>query len=176
MMRFLRFPRRVWRPAQDDWREAPFEAALLGCGWCLVDVAVVAASVRHGTDSTAVASITTGNSGEAITAGQVLAQDTADSKYYLADANSGTAERKKISGVAVSGAPGADQKIVIQTAGIYTVGGTAVVGVTYIMSATPGAIAPDADAVSGWTKSILGVGLTSTTIKLSIFNSGAAVP
>lgn len=141
----------------------------------MADITVTAANVRRGADYQQ----TTGVAGEAITAGQVVALDTSDSKVYLADANSGTSQRKKISGVAIQNAPAVDQPITYQTAGYVNPGGTVTVGTIYCMSATAGGIAPHGDLASGHTVSILGVGYTTSLIRMvtsAPFNSEAAVP
>lgn len=138
----------------------------------MADITVTAASARRGAEYTQ----TTGVTGEAITAGQVVSLDSSDAKVYLSDANSGTSQRKKISGIATHSVTSADQPITYQAAGYFNPGGTVVVGTIYIMSATGGGIAPSTDAASGHTISILGVGYTATLIRLNIFNAESAVP
>ncbi len=135
------------------------------------DISVTAANVRRGADYQQ----STGITGEAITAGQLVALDTSDGKVYLSDANSGTSQRRKITGIATHTVTAADQPITYQTAGYVNPGGTAAAGVTYCMSATAGGIALDSDITSGLTKSIFGVGYTASLIRMSIFNSEATV-
>ncbi len=133
----------------------------------MADITVTAASVRRGSGYTE----TTGLSGEAITAGQLVALDESDGYYYLSDCDHATTARRKITGVCLNNAAGAQQAITVQTAGIFTVGGTVAVGVIYIMSGNAGGIAPVTDVAASDTVSILGVGVTTGTIKLNIFNS-----
>ena len=91
--------------------------------------------------------------GEAITAPQPIYLKASDSKYYAADANVGAAEAAVV-GIAMT--PGAaDEYGYMVTAGTIDIGGTTVVGTTYILSAT-GGWAPESDYASGWYKSRLG--------------------
>lgn len=112
--------------------------------------------------------------GEAIDAGEACYIDESDaSKAKLADANASetTAKRK---GVAVNSA-GAGQPVRIATGG--TVAGFgAVQGTIYVLGATPGAIHPAADLVTGWYVSIVGVGTSTGGLKLLGSASGIAVP
>lgn len=113
--------------------------------------------------------------GATITAGQTLYEDTSDSnKVKLFDAN-GSALLRVLFGVAMNGAA-SGQPVRVQRGGTYTVGATVAVGTIYVGSATAGGIAPAADLASGWYTNVLGVAVTTTTIKLGIINSGVAVP
>lgn len=138
----------------------------------IADLSITAASVRRGSEYAQ----STGTAGEAITAGQLVAEDTSDGKIYLADANSATTQRRKITGIASHSVTSADQQMQYQTSGYVNPGGTVTVGTTYILSATAGGIAPDSDSASNMTKCIFGVGYTASLIRMNIFNSESVVP
>ena len=97
--------------------------------------------------------------GEAVAAGQALYLKAADSKYWLADGNVGVAEAAVI-GIAMVPAA-ADEYTYMVTAGTIDIGGTTAVGVTYILSATPGGIAPESDFVTTWYKTRIGDATTT---------------
>lgn len=140
----------------------------------MADVTVTAASVLGGAGDKDYLGV----AGEAITAGMLVYKDTtagATTGLYLkSDANA--AGKKQIDGVALNSALAANQPLVVQRSGVYTVGGTVTVGGVYVLSATAGGIAPVADLASGLTTCIFGVGLTASTLQIAIHNSGAAVP
>lgn len=94
-----------------------------------------------------------GVAGETITAGQVLYFDPADSRWRRADAltalKAGSANPSFIK-VALSGGSVGQTIALLDNGQDYTVGGTLVVGTTYVVSATAGGgnIAPEADLVA----------------------------
>lgn len=137
----------------------------------MADLSVTAANVRRGAEYVE----TTGTSGEAITVGQLVAEDTSDGKLYLADCDSGTTQRRKITGVALSATSAVDQKVTYVSGGYVNPGAAVTSGEIYVLSGTAGAICPEGDLASGDTVSILGVGYSSSLIRLSIFNSEAVV-
>lgn len=165
---FPRVRRALWQPDQDDFREPPFEAALVGLGWRAVDLVITAGSVLKGSG----ASVTTYYAGETITAGQALYLHT-DGLVYKSDAN-GTAAQKAITGIALNGGS-INQAISVQTAGSITIGATVTTGLIYVLSATAGGIAPSADLASGWETIILGVATSASVIALSFYDSGASL-
>lgn len=115
-----------------------------------------------------------GTAGAAITAGQALYRDTADSnKLKLADAN-GVSPANDLEGVALHNAS-AGQPIEYQTGGDITIGGTVVKGTVYVLSATPGGIAPAADLAAGHTVNLIGVAGSTTEIKMRKFSSGVTI-
>lgn len=137
----------------------------------MADLTITAANVAKGTNAT----IAYGTAGAAITAGQTLYIDTANSNVLkLGDANA-SALTATIAGVALHAAA-SGQPITYQTAGSITIGATVAVGTPYVASATAGGIAPAADLATGWRTTVLGVATTTAAIELSINNSGAAVP
>jgi len=120
-----------------------------------------------------------GTAGETVTAGQVVYLKASDNRLWLATANaSSVVALATVKGIALHGAS-AGQPLRIQTSGTIEVGAaaTVVVGKTYVLSATAGAICPDADiSTTAYYKSILGVGTTAARIALAVNNSGAQIP
>lgn len=137
----------------------------------MADLTVTATSVLPGTTG---ADFEMGVAGATVTAGQTVYLDTSTNTYKLADANA-SALTAVVRGVALHGAS-SGQPLRIQRAGVYTAGATVVVGTVYVQSATAGGIAPAADLTTGYYTSVLGVGVTASTLGLSIYNSGVAVP
>lgn len=113
--------------------------------------------------------------GETITAGQTVYKDTADNnKAKLADCDD-TAAKATVFGIALNGGA-SGQPIVVQKTGKINVGATLTVGEIYVLSGTPGGIAPEGDHATGDYVSLLGVGLTAANLGLRINNSGVQVP
>lgn len=137
----------------------------------MVDIVITAANVLAGT----AAATAEGTALVAITAGQVVAIDTATGKIALADSNSATAGIRSPVGIALHGAA-AGQPIEYAKSGLVTVGGTLVAGTAYYLSDTPGGIAPVADVGTGEYPTILGIATSTTVLKLKIQESGVALP
>lgn len=135
----------------------------------MTDISITAANVIAGTD----ANVATGTSGATVTAGQAVYLDSTDSRYKLADSNSGTAAARQPKGIALNGAS-AGQPIAVQTSGDITIGGTLTAGATYMLSDTPGGICPDADVGSGEYVCLLGVAKSTTVLDLAIQATGVA--
>lgn len=135
----------------------------------MADLAVTANNVKPGaivsTRETLIAK-------EIVTAGQSVAKDPSDNKIGLADANSPTAWKKDPFGIAMNGAQ-VDQTVVVQKSGKYTCGGTITAGTAWFQSATPGGLCPVADLASGSDVVLMGIGVSTTEIFLSIVDVGA---
>lgn len=145
--------------------------SLWRCGMFFADLSITAASVVPTTGYTK----DTGIAGATITAGQTVYKDSTDSdKLKLADANATTATATVV-GIALHAAA-SGQPLTIITGGILNPGATVTVGTIYVVSATAGGIAPSTDLVTGWYVGILGVGITSSTIRIGLNMSGVAVP
>ena len=110
----------------------------------------------------------------AVTAGQVVYKDSTTSNRAPADAD-GAADMRVVEGIALGGAA-ADQPFIVQTDGDIELGSIITVGEIYVLSDTAGGIMPAADLEAGDYVSIIGVGISNTTIRLGILNSGVAVP
>ena len=119
----------------------------------------------------------TSNAGATITAGQLVYRDSAG-LWQLSDANSAAAA-KTITGVALHGSLNG-QPLAVQLGGDITIGATVGVGTVYVLSGTPGGIAlgcpGTTDLATGMTTCIFGIGISTTVIRMGIFNSGVAVP
>lgn len=134
----------------------------------MADITVTAANTRRGANYTEV----TGRSGEAMTAGMLVAKDDTDGFFYKSDCDHATTARRKITGVLLGDAAGAEQTVTVQTGGFFNPGGTVAVGKIYVASGNAGGIAPVDDLAAADTVSIFGVGYSTTLIQLNIFNSG----
>jgi hypothetical protein len=94
-------------------------------------------------------------------------------KLKLADAN-GAAATRNVVGIALNG--GSDgQPIKYATSDpALVLGATLVVGQDYMLSDTPGAVAPVSDAVSGDYVTVLGVAISTTELNFNPTAAGAA--
>ena len=134
----------------------------------MADLVVTAASVQPG----AGAATKKGTAGEAITAGQAVFK-AADNTIQLAE-NDQTVDEAAIVGVAVNSAEAAGQPVEYVITGEVTFNAVIAAGQVYIVGAAPGGIAPEADAITGEFVSVVGVGVSTTSIKLGILQSGVA--
>lgn len=137
----------------------------------MADLVITAANVAKGTGATTADGI----AGASITAGQAVYLDSSTNTVKLADADTAGATAGVAVGIALHAAA-SGQPIKYQTGGQITIGATVTVGRVYIVSSNAGGIAPDADALTGWYKTILGVGITTAIIAMGIQVSGVAVP
>lgn len=136
----------------------------------MANLSITAANVLASTGSGEM----TGTFGATVTAGQVVYQDSSDSKYKVADCTT-SAATATVAGIALNG--GADgQPATILVRGPIDIGATVTVGTVYALHES-GAIAPVADiSVTDDYVSVIGVGTASDTIEVSIINSGVQVP
>lgn len=136
----------------------------------MTDISITATNVIAGTD----ANVAQGTSGATITAGQAVYLDSTDSRYKLADSNSGTAAARQPKGIALHGAS-SGQPLAVQTSGDITIGGTLTAGVAYYLSDTPGGICPVADVGSGEYPCIIGIAKSTTVLDVNIQAAGVAL-
>lgn len=136
----------------------------------MADVIVTAANVAKASDTI----FQDGIAGVTISAGETVFQDSADEKFKLADANASSATAT-VRGIALHGSLN-NQPLRIAVGGSLNPGFTVGVGAIYVQSANAGKIAPAADLATGHYSSILMVGITSTSARLIMVNSGVAVP
>lgn len=117
-----------------------------------------------------------GVAGVTITAGQTLYRnDQQNNRLYLADCDA-SPQTANVVGVALHGAsPGQPVKYA-ESDDSFTPGGTLTLGTVYVLSGTPGAIAPVGDLAAGDYLTVLFVPRTATTARLMINPSGAQVP
>jgi len=134
----------------------------------VADLVISSSNVTPGTGANTLG----GTAGEAIDAGEVCYLDSTTNKYKLADAND-SSSTATVKGIAVNSAI-LDQPITVLQSGDINVGSVLTTAEVYVLSATPGKIAPVADLASGWYTSILGVAKDADTLTVSINNSGFA--
>lgn len=115
-----------------------------------------------------------GIAGETIVAGDVLYIDSSDSNSLKKAINATEAPAVAVGAALNGGADG--QPIRYQKSGNLNPGGTVVVGEVYCVSPNAGKFAPDADVAIADFRTVLGLGTTSSNIKLQIQVSGVVVP
>jgi hypothetical protein len=115
---------------------------------------------------------TTKIAGATLTAGMPVYIDAADGKAKIAD-NNVSAALAAVYGIALNGASDG-QPVAICTEGDVNLGATLAIGEIYALSATAGAICPDADVVSTNFVSHLGTARTPALMQLKINNTGVA--
>jgi len=136
----------------------------------MADITITAANVL----SLAGATSDRGTAGATITAGQAVYYDAADSKWKLADSNSGTAAARTPGGIALNGASNG-QPLAVHKEGPITIGGTLTAGVAYYLSDTPGGICPVADVGAGEYPTVIGVATSTTALNVRITSAGVAL-
>lgn len=116
-----------------------------------------------------------GTAGATITAGQLVYKDTTDAnKFKLTDSDSATAAVREIFGVALNSAS-SGQPLRVLKGGIMTLNAVVTVGEIYVASDTAGGIMPEGDLEIGDYVQVLGIGTSTTTIKIQPINSNVAV-
>lgn len=115
-----------------------------------------------------------GVAGATIAAGKAIYLEAATNTWKLADNNSGTAEVREATALALSGAS-SGQPFAYMRSGSVTLGATMTAGVAYYLSATAGGICPVADLTSGMYPGIIGISTSATVLKLSFNYSGVAL-
>ena len=95
-------------------------------------------------------------------------------KLKLADNDSGTAAVRTVYGIALHASLDGQPLSVIKR-GPLTLNAVLTAGTTYVLSSTPGGIAPQADAASGDEVVILGVALSTTSLDVNIKNTGVTL-
>ncbi len=104
-----------------------------------------------------------------ITAGQPVYRDPITGKVAPCLVTDGT--KSQVIGVAMNGAPGANQPINVAFAGDYTVGGTVAVAVPMTLGSAAGGITnTPADLTTGWYANVVAIPLTTTVARLCIIN------
>lgn len=147
-------------------------AALLATPLGAADFSVTAATVLASTSG----QVSEGVAGAAITAGQVVYADAADSgKIKLAD-NNDTAVKSIVKGIAITSAPGAGQPVKYCTKDAsFTPGFTVAAGQPVFLSGTAGGLCPFADLSAPMVGVFVGIGIGANKINLQPI-VGAAIP
>lgn len=136
----------------------------------MADLTITAANVSVGATTTTQAV----RAGVAITPGQPVYLDTADSKYKLADSDA--LATAKCAGVSISNAAADGDYFYMATLGDMDLGTTLAVGEVYVVSTNSGMIAPVADLTTGDYVTILGVATATDTLDLKLHVSDAVKP
>lgn len=137
----------------------------------MADLSITAANVQRGAGNR----VREGTAGVAITAGQSLYVDTADSdKLKLADCDNASAIARTFAGIALHAAA-AGQPIDYQYDGPITIGTTVAPGVAYYLSPTAGGICPVADLSTGDYPTLIGFGISASVIDLNPVAAGVAL-
>ena len=144
--------------------------ALTGLTASGADLVVVPADVAV---KTATAKIQMVQVGEAVSQGQPAYFLDTDSKYYRA--LNDTQAHATVAGIFLTPAD-ADGYAVLMRSGAIDLGVTLSVGVTYVLSANAGGIAPESDLVSDDYITHLGVASATDQLNISINNSLVQVP
>lgn len=137
----------------------------------MADLVITPANVVKGNNAQTEAGIL----GATVTAGQVVYLDPTTRKYLLADNNAAALPAKSPKGIALNGGS-INQPVVVHKGGDIAIGATVVVGTPYFLSDAPGGICPLADLLTGENVVLLGIAISTTTIKVGILDSGVAVP
>lgn len=138
--------------------------------------ALTQTAANVGLTDTAGADIEVVQGGEAITQGMPVYQQTANLKYFKADANASQAAAAA-SAIALTACDADESYFVIAKTGTEVdLGATLTVGETYIVGAVAGEINPIGDAATGWYPCILGIARTASAIPLDINASSVAKP
>jgi hypothetical protein len=137
----------------------------------MADLTVTAASVLFTSGS----KISSYNAGAAVTAGQAVYLDSTTSTLKLAQAD-GTAAEADAVGIALHAAGTGQPLSYAATGSVINIGATTAKTTTYVVSATAGGIAPQADLIS--TQRIVRLGHATATdgsLIVDIRNVGAVV-
>jgi hypothetical protein len=111
--------------------------------------------------------------GEAITQGMPVYEST--SKWYQADANVQSASQA--TAIALTSASTDGWIVIVETVNAYVnLGATLVVGETYVVSRTKGAICPIGDLVAGDYPCILGTATTASLLRTIFYYPGSVKP
>lgn len=136
----------------------------------MADLTITAASVAK-----TAGTIQNGTAGATITAGQSLYLDSSAGTLKLLDADD-TAATATFAGIALNGGATGQPISYLAPGGTINPGATVTVGEIYVASGTAGGIAPEGDLATGDYVTIIGVGLTSSTMYLVGYSSGVQVP
>lgn len=136
----------------------------------MTDLTITPANVVAGSGAV----IVQGVSGGTITAGQAVYLSSTTGKWLHADADSATAEQRRVVGIALNGAS-ASQPIDVQTAGDITIGATLVAGTAYYLSDEPGGICPLADLATGDYICLIGHAKSTSVLSIGVQFPNVAV-
>lgn len=136
----------------------------------MADIAITAANVKR-VDTTSQA----GKYGATIAQGKAVYLDPADNKWKLADANGASVDIRRCQGIALTSGAN-DQDCTVAIGGVIDIGATLTVGELYVLSATPGGVAPVADLASGMSPAVIGIGTAANRLQLVLANADVVKP
>ena len=131
----------------------------------MADLTITAANVAKGANSTT----ETGVAGEAIAQGEVVFKN-ASGEYVLSDADD--TDLDEVAGIALNAAEDGQPVEVLLPGSDITIGATLTAGLPYFLSATAGAIAPEADLTTGDRKILLGIAKSASVLFFRPIDSG----
>lgn len=134
----------------------------------MANLSITAANVGLGSN----ARTETVQVGASVTQGQPVYQLTTDGKWYPSDANVSAAQTGQNAIVLTPAGSNGYAVIVRQQRALVNLGATLVKGTTYVVSATAGAICPQADLTTGDGIIVLGVASTTALLDLQITATG----
>ena len=106
--------------------------------------------------------------GEVIAAGQAVYKSSSTWLLAECDASTTVSTKSVVIGIALNSALVAGQPVKVQKRGTVTVSAVVTVGEIYVLDGGAGGICPEADIATNDWITIIGVGATTTTIKLGI--------
>jgi hypothetical protein len=112
-----------------------------------------------------------GTAGATLAAGKAIYVDPADKKVKLSDAN-GAAAAKTVDGITLNGAANGQPIEYDSQDAELNLGATLVPGTIYVLSDTPGGIAPATDGVTGDTTVVIGEATSTSLLNLAISAGG----
>lgn len=137
----------------------------------MADLTITAANVLAASDKR----VDRGIAGATLTAGMPLYKDANDgNKLKIADADASVLTAAVV-GIALHAAL-AGQPIEYQTEGTIAIGATVAVGTLYVLSDAVGLICPAADLASTHWVTLIGIAVTTTSIRLNLDASGVQWP
>lgn len=117
-----------------------------------------------------------GTLGAAVTAGQIVYRDPADLKAKLSDTNGADANIRSVWGMALNGGASGQAVRIAVGEGEVAMGPVLTAGAVYVLSATPGGIAPVADLATGHYTAVLGIARSATNLYLAPIQGLVARP
>lgn len=136
-----------------------------------MDLVVTSANVRASNNGGA-SIVFSGTAGAAIAAGDVIYRDATDNVMKLSDANA-AAPANTVSGIALNSAATGQPVAYATLDPDFTPGAAVTAGEVYVLSATPGKIAPVTDLASGYTAIVIGVGKAGNKLNFQPLAGGA---
>ncbi len=136
----------------------------------MADLVITKANVIAGANP----NIRRGTAGATVTAGQSVYEDATDSNSWKLADNDDTAAKAAAIGIAMNDALDG-QPLQIITGGTLGLGAILTTGTVYVVSSTPGGIAPWADLTSGEYITVLGVATSTSNLRMLLLATGSTI-